>query len=77
MLIQQDGIDVIWETVGGETFKTLFSHLSVRGRLVIIGSIQSYKETGVADVQVDNLNQKVSILKLSLNPKFRYCRTAK
>ncbi|CAG2164861.1 unnamed protein product [Oppiella nova] len=39
----KSGIDVIWETIGGQTFETLFKHLAVGGRLVIVGSISGYK----------------------------------
>ncbi|KFM61023.1 Zinc-binding alcohol dehydrogenase domain-containing protein 2, partial [Stegodyphus mimosarum] len=37
------GISVIWETIGGKVFETLFKHLSEKGRLIIIGGISSYK----------------------------------
>lgn len=38
-----DGVDVVWETVGGETFNVLFKKLRPRGRLVVVGAIQGYK----------------------------------
>lgn len=34
-----DGIDVIWETIGGDTKAILFDHLAVKGRMVTLGSI--------------------------------------
>ena len=55
------GVDVIWETIGGDTFRTLFNHLASKGRLVIIGSIHSYKEVGMKDVPIEGLNGKVGI----------------
>ena len=42
LVILQDGIDVIWESIGGEVFKTLSKHLKVKGRLILIGSISGY-----------------------------------
>ncbi|OTF72346.1 hypothetical protein BLA29_014417, partial [Euroglyphus maynei] len=37
-----NGIDVVWETIGGEIFKTLFKHLAIKGRMILIGSISNY-----------------------------------
>ena len=54
-----EGVDVIWETIGGETFKTLFKHLRAKGRVVIIGSITSYKEVGYKDIHIPDLNGQV------------------
>jgi len=54
-----DGIDVIWETIGDETFKILFNHLGLFGRLILIGSIDTYKEAGFKDVTVPNLNSSL------------------
>ena len=56
------GIDVVWETIGGDVFKTLFENLAPRGRLVIIGSIHSYKTEGAKDVPIKDLNSTVKIL---------------
>ncbi|KFM65579.1 Zinc-binding alcohol dehydrogenase domain-containing protein 2, partial [Stegodyphus mimosarum] len=39
------GIDVIWETIGEETFNILSKHLAVKGRLVIAGAISKYIES--------------------------------
>ncbi|CAG2109398.1 unnamed protein product [Medioppia subpectinata] len=38
-----EGVDVIWETIGGQVFETLFKHLALKGRLVLIGGTASYK----------------------------------
>jgi len=38
-----DGIDVVYESVGGETFETCVNALAIHGRLVIIGMIGSYE----------------------------------
>lgn len=63
-----EGVDVIWETIGGETFKTLFESLGPKGRLVIIGSIHSYKEgAGFKDVHIEGLNGKLLFGSKSLN----------
>ncbi|XP_050050390.1 prostaglandin reductase-3-like [Dermacentor andersoni] len=37
-----EGVDVVWETMGGDTFDTLFSKLRPRGRLVVVGAMQGY-----------------------------------
>ncbi|GET93513.1 oxidoreductase-like protein [Leishmania tarentolae] len=37
------GVDVVYECVGGQTFNDAVSHIAVHGRVVIIGSISSYK----------------------------------
>ncbi|RKO91282.1 putative alcohol dehydrogenase [Blyttiomyces helicus] len=40
------GIDIIFESVGGEMLQTCFKSLAIKGRLIIIGSMSSYaKET--------------------------------
>jgi len=50
------GIDVVWETIGGEVFETLFKHLSIRGRLIIVGGITGYKSgVGMPQVSLPNL----------------------
>jgi len=38
------GVDVIWETIGGEVFETCTKHLAVKGRLIVVGGISGYKE---------------------------------
>lgn len=41
--ISPKGIDVVYECVGGQTFNDAVRHLAVHGRLIIIGSVSSYK----------------------------------
>lgn len=52
-----DGVDVVWETVGGETFDTLFRKLRPRGRLVVVGAIKGYLQADkpFPDVDLRNL----------------------
>jgi prostaglandin reductase 3 len=38
------GVNVVYESVGGETFDKAVSALAVRGRLVVIGSISGYED---------------------------------
>ncbi|CAG2174610.1 unnamed protein product, partial [Oppiella nova] len=49
-----EGVDVIWETIGGQVFETLFNHLAPKGRMVLIGSTSSYKgeatQTNIPDL---------------------------
>ncbi|XP_045174748.2 prostaglandin reductase-3-like [Mercenaria mercenaria] len=37
------GVDVVYETVGGEMFDTCVENLAIHGRLIIIGYIQGYE----------------------------------
>ncbi|GIY18595.1 prostaglandin reductase 3 [Caerostris darwini] len=39
----KNGIDVIWETIGGKVLETCMKNLAIKGRLVIVGGISSYK----------------------------------
>ncbi|KAH9393627.1 Prostaglandin reductase 3 [Tyrophagus putrescentiae] len=55
----ESGIDVVWETMGGDTFKVLLKNLSVKGRVVIIGSTTTYQGEGFADVPIPKLNAKL------------------
>jgi prostaglandin reductase 3 len=50
--ILKNGIDVIWETIGGKLFETLLKHIAVKGRLVIIGGTEGYKTIGFPDVSI-------------------------
>ncbi|GBM98121.1 Prostaglandin reductase 3 [Araneus ventricosus] len=37
------GVNVVWETIGGQVFDDCLKHLSIRGRLVVVGGITGYK----------------------------------
>ena len=50
---------MVWETIGGDTFKTLFKNLAVKGRVVIIGSTTTYQGEGFANVEINKMNAKV------------------
>lgn len=51
-----NGVDVIWETIGGEMFtKLLYNHLAVHGKMVIIGGITGYKTEGFPGMNTDKL----------------------
>ncbi|KAH6927445.1 hypothetical protein HPB50_003480 [Hyalomma asiaticum] len=52
-----EGVDVVWETVGGDTFNTLFKKLRPRGRLVVVGAIKGYLDDNkpFPDVDLQNL----------------------
>jgi len=53
------GVDVIWETIGGQVYETLFKHLAPKGRMVIVGGITGYKTDGMPDVTISNLPTKL------------------
>ena len=38
------GVDVVWETVGGKMFDTCAKNLAVGGRLLVIGMMSQYSE---------------------------------
>eukprot|EP00887_Chlorella_sp_A99_P002267 scaffold10.g2267.t1 len=38
------GVDVVYESVGGETFDTCVNALATRGRLIVIGQMSQYKD---------------------------------
>jgi prostaglandin reductase 3 len=38
------GVNVVYESVGGEMFTTALKHLAVRGRLIVIGFISGYSD---------------------------------
>jgi len=39
-----NGVDLVYESVGGDTFEVCLKHLAVHGRLVVIGAISGYKD---------------------------------
>lgn len=61
-----EGIDVIWETIGGSVFETLFTHLAIGGRLVIVGGITGYKTVGFPQIMIPDLNTKLLRKNLTL-----------
>ena len=42
------GIDVVYESVGGEVFNTCVKNLAIGGRLILIGFITSYQDANFA-----------------------------
>ena len=42
------GVDVVYESVGGEMFATCVNNLAVKGRLIIIGAISKYQNDTVS-----------------------------
>ncbi|XP_015930669.1 prostaglandin reductase 3 [Parasteatoda tepidariorum] len=54
----KDGVNVIWETIGGKIFETCLKHLSKKGRLIVVGGITGYKNDsseGLPKVDLSNL----------------------
>mmetsp|Transcript_34504 Transcript_34504/g.55668 ORF Transcript_34504/g.55668 Transcript_34504/m.55668 type:complete len:343 (+) Transcript_34504:49-1077(+) len=39
-----DGIDVVYESVGGEVFEAAVNNLAVHGRLIVIGAMSGYQD---------------------------------
>ena len=50
-----EGVDVIWETIGGKTFEMLFDHLALHGRMITLGGISGYLEDGFPEVRIDHM----------------------
>ncbi|CAG2117518.1 unnamed protein product, partial [Medioppia subpectinata] len=44
-----EGVDVIWETIGGQVLENLYNHLAPMGRLVIVGGTPGYKDEDNSD----------------------------
>ncbi|XP_054153339.1 prostaglandin reductase-3-like [Oppia nitens] len=62
------GIDVIWESIGGEIFNTLVKHLKIKGRLIVIGSISGYISGGSnIDTNITQLTNRLIMKSNSLN----------
>lgn len=47
-----DGVDVIWETIGGKVAETLIQHLAKNGRMIFIGGITGYKTEGFPKIEI-------------------------
>ena len=45
----EKGIDVVYESVGGQTFQTCLNRLAVKGRLIVIGFISAYHSAAGID----------------------------
>ncbi|XP_054707112.1 prostaglandin reductase-3-like [Uloborus diversus] len=54
-----NGIDVIWEAVGGKLFPVLQKHLAIKGRLVIIGAVSQYLKENMELVMNNDLPFKL------------------
>jgi len=63
------GIDIIYEGVGGDFFKTCMQNLAVRGRLIVIGSISNYKDTATSTSMGDNFSEQVTTYDLLAGSK--------
>ncbi|XP_054724598.1 prostaglandin reductase 3-like [Uloborus diversus] len=50
----KNGVDVIWETIGGKVFEDCFRNIAIKGRLLVVGSISGYKtEDKAASTRLD------------------------
>ncbi|XP_002434998.3 prostaglandin reductase 3 [Ixodes scapularis] len=67
-----NGVDVVWETIGGKTFEVLLNHLNIRGRLVVVGAITGYQGTNKAlpDVKLEDLPSKLLMRSASVSGFF-------
>lgn len=62
-----NGVDVVWETVGGKMFDVLLNRLSVKGRLVVVGVITGLKgDKAFPDVSLNELPFKLLGRSISL-----------
>ena len=42
------GVDIVYESIGGDMFTTCVNNLATRGRLIIIGAVSTYKNKSMA-----------------------------
>ncbi|XP_037026632.1 prostaglandin reductase 3-like [Bradysia coprophila] len=47
-----DGVNVIWETIGGKVTETLIPHLASFGRMILIGGIAGYRTEGFPKIEI-------------------------
>uniref|UniRef100_UPI00398EB66F prostaglandin reductase-3-like n=1 Tax=Pristiophorus japonicus TaxID=55135 RepID=UPI00398EB66F len=66
-----EGMDVVYESVGGDMFKLAVNHLAVKGRLLVIGSVSSYQSSlEVRDLSMGNLPLKLLMKSASVRGFF-------
>jgi hypothetical protein len=75
-----DGVDVVWETIGGEMFEMLFHRLGIHGRLVTLGGISGYLGQGWPDVRIEHLprkllNSSLSVIGFKIFDNVRFMKT--
>ena len=57
-----DGVDVIWETIGGNMRDTLIEkHLAVHGRVVLIGQITAYEKGELQNFEIQGMPRKLML----------------
>uniref|UniRef100_T1JAW1 15-oxoprostaglandin 13-reductase n=1 Tax=Strigamia maritima TaxID=126957 RepID=T1JAW1_STRMM len=63
-----NGIDVVWETVGGDVFNQCLYNLAIRGRLIVVGFITQYKsESSYKAPGLDALPEKLLMSSASVH----------
>lgn len=62
-----EGVDVVWETIGGETMAMLIDHLAIHGRMVVAGGTSGYKGEGYPSSNLEDMPLKVKNRSLSIN----------
>lgn len=65
-----NGIDVMWETIGGKMTELLLNHLAVKGRLIIVGAIANYQQKVASHVMASNLTYKLLLNSSSITGFF-------
>ena len=61
------GVDVIWETIGGEMTAMLIDHLAFHGRMIVAGGMSGYKKEGYPRANLEDAPLKIKNKSLSLN----------
>lgn len=55
-----EGVDVIWETIGGEMRdKLVDKHLAIHGRMILVGQITGYKDGELQNFNTPGLPRKL------------------
>lgn len=64
--LHPQGVDVIWETIGGQVFVELIDNLAIHGRILVVGGITGYKEAGFPKVNISDLPSKILMKSISV-----------
>ncbi|GBO00421.1 Prostaglandin reductase 3 [Araneus ventricosus] len=71
------GVNVVWETIGGQVFDDCLKNLSIRGRLVVVGGITGYKtEEKEAFVKRDHSSLPEQVTNLFCNRGAKFVMTS-
>lgn len=65
------GLDLVYESVGRELFDTAFSKINIKGRMIIIGYIGGYKDSGRAALNISKYGPTIPVKLLMSSASLR------